>query len=183
MIRDARPEDAARLAEIFNYYVLNTAVSFETKPVTPEEFARRMQDITVRYPYLAAEEDGAAVGYACAHPFVGRAAYDWSAEVTIYLDHTCRGRGIGKALYEALEAALRKMGILNLYACIGVPASEDDEYLDMTSPAFHAAMGYVKVGEFKNCAFKFGRWYHMIWMEKLLGEHGDEAPQRLPYRE
>ena len=180
-IRDARTEDAARLSEIFNYYVLNTAVSFEYEAVAPEEFARRMREIMKRYPYLVAEEDGMVQGYACAHPFVGRAAYDWSCEVTIYLDPAFRGRGAGRALYTALEAALREMGILNLYACIGVP-EQDDEYLDGTSPAFHARMGYVKVGEFKYCGRKFGRWYHMIWMEKVLGEHGGEAPERKAYR-
>ena len=89
-----------------------------------------------------------------------------------------RGQGVGRALYSALEAALREMGVLNLYACIAVPEKED-EYLDGTSEAFHTAMGFRRAGFFENCGFKFGRWYHMIWMEKLIGEHG-EAPA--PFR-
>ena len=73
-------------------------------------------------------------------------------------------------LYEALETELKKMGILNLYACIGYPETED-EYLTRNSAGFHAHLGYIKVGEFHKCGYKFGRWYHMIWMEKTIGEH------------
>ena len=68
------------------------------------------------------------------------------------------------------------MGILNLYACIGYPETED-EYLTRNSAGFHAHLGYIKVGEFHKCGYKFGRWYNMIWMEKMIGEHEDrKAP-------
>ena len=68
------------------------------------------------------------------------------------------------------------MGIRNLYACISDPIAED-ETLTSASPRFHARMGYEKIGEFHRCGFKFGRWYNMIWMEKLLpGHDGDPAP-------
>ena len=87
-----------------------------------------MAHILEKYPYLAAERDGTIVGYAYAGPFVGRAAYDWSVETTIYLDRAVRRQGIGKALYTALETVLGAMGILNLNACIGYPDPED-EYL------------------------------------------------------
>ena len=79
-------------------------------------------------------------------------------------------QGLGRRLYEALEARLRDMGFLNLYACIGYP-EEEDEYLTRNSAEFHAHLGFRKVGEFHLCGYKFGRWYHMIWMEKLVGEH------------
>ncbi|MBQ9572428.1 MAG: GNAT family N-acetyltransferase [Acidaminococcaceae bacterium] len=83
---------------------------------------------------------------------------------------------MGRMLYEALETELKKMGILNLYACIGYPETED-EYLTRNSAGFHAHLGYVKVGEFHKCGYKFGRWYNMIWMEKIIGEHEDrKAP-------
>ena len=73
-------------------------------------------------------------------------------------------------LYEALENELQKRGFLNLYACIAVPIVPD-EYLTGNSESFHRHMGYQKVGEFHKCAYKFGRWYSMIWMEKMIGEH------------
>ena len=81
-----------------------------------------------------------------------------------------RKKGVGRLLYQALEEELKKMGILNLYACIAYPVVED-EYLDKNSALFHEHMGYRKVGEFHKCGYKFGRWYSMIWMEKIIGEH------------
>ena len=68
------------------------------------------------------------------------------------------------------------MGILNMYACIGYPA-EEDEYLTKNSADFHSHIGFTQVGEFHKCGYKFGRWYNMIWMEKVIGEHKEkQAP-------
>ena len=72
------------------------------------------------------------------------------------------------------------MGILNLYACIGYPEVED-EYLTKNSALFHQHMGYRKVGEFHRCGYKFGRWYHMVWMEKIIGEHSENQTAVRPY--
>ena len=171
-IRDARPEDAGPILDIYDYYVRNTAITFEYDTPSIDEFIERMEKTMLRYPYLVIEEDGVIAGYAYAGPFVGRAAYDWSCEMTVYLDHRRQKCGLGRRLYEALEEALRRMGILNLYACIGYP-EEDDEYLTKNSADFHAHLGFVKVGRFHRCGYKFGRWYNMIWMEKLIGEHGN----------
>jgi len=173
-IRQARLSDAPALLEIYSYYVLHTAITFECRVPSPEEFARRMEKIMERHPYFVAEEGGAVLGYAYAGPFVGREAYDWSAELTVYLRREVQGQGLGRRLYEALEEALGKMGVLNLYACIGLP-EENDEYLTDNSARFHRHMGFCTVGTFRRCGYKFGRWYHMIWMEKLIGEH--QAPQ------
>ena len=92
-----------------------------------EEFENRMRDIMKKYPYLVIEQDGKIEGYAYAHAFVGRAAYDWSSELTIYLDHNARKGGLGRRLYEELADRLKKMGILNLYACIGYPQVSDEK--------------------------------------------------------
>lgn len=171
-IRNAALEDAERLLEIYAYYVENTAISFEYDVPSIEEFRQRIANVQKRYPYLVIVQNGVIQGYAYAGPFVGRAAYNWSCEVTIYLDHNARKAGLGRRLYEALEERLKSMGILNLYACIGYPEQED-QYLTCNSADFHAHMGYRKVGEFHQCGYKFGRWYNMIWMEKIIGEHGD----------
>ncbi len=171
VIRAATLEDAPRILEIYTHYTLNTAISFEYDPPSLSEFEGRMKAILRRYPYLVAEVDGMVQGYAYAGPFVGRASYDWSCELTIYLDPAaCKG-GLGRQLYESLEEQLRAMGILNLYACIGYPEYED-EYLNRNSAQFHAHLGFSTVGTFRNCGYKFGRWYHMIWMEKIIEEHG-----------
>ena len=169
-VRNATAEDAGRILEIYDYYVKNTAITFEYETPTLDEFRGRMENIMRTYPYLVVLQDGRIEGYAYAGAFVGRAAYGWSCETTVYLDRHARKCGMGRTIYEALETALRNMGILNLYACIGYPERED-EYLTANSADFHAHLGYVKVGEFHKCGYKFGRWYNMIWMEKAIGEH------------
>lgn len=174
-IRDAGIKDAGRILEIYAYYVENTAITFEYEVPTLDEFQKRIEKTLTHYPYLVIEQDGVIQGYAYAGPFVGRAAYDWSCELTVYLDHTSHKCGFGRKIYEALEDQLREMGILNLYACIGYPEQED-EYLNKNSADFHAHLGFTQVGEFHKCGYKFGRWYNMIWMEKVIGEHNAEQP-------
>ena len=120
-IRSAAANDAARLLEIYGYYVEKTAISFELETPSAEEFRERIRKTLEKYPYLVAEEDGAILGYAYAGVFKARAAYDHCCELTIYLDRNARKRGLGRKLYEALEAELEKRGFRNLYACIGYP--------------------------------------------------------------
>lgn len=175
-VGNAELKDAERLLEIYDYYVKNTAITFEYTTPTIEEFRGRIEKTMQKYPYLVAEKDGQIAGYAYAGAFVGRAAYDWSCETSIYLDKNARRCGIGKTLYAALEKELKKMGILNMYACIGYPDNED-EYLTKNSADFHSHIGFTQVGEFHKCGYKFGRWYNMIWMEKIIGEHKEkQAP-------
>lgn len=174
-IRYATIADAPRLLEIYSYYVENTVITFEYKVPTLEEFKSRIENTLKKYPYLCIEKDGFVVGYSYAGSFKGRAAYDWSVETTIYLDRTVQKCGLGRKLYEALEEELKKMGILNLYACIGYPQKED-QYLTKNSACFHEHLGYTTVGTFHNCGYKFNRWYDMIWMEKIIGHHGENQP-------
>ena len=150
MIRPASPEDAEALLNIYAYYVRHTAITFDYEVPDPETFREKMEKTMRRYPYLAAETEGRVTGYAYAGPFVGRAAYDWSAEMTVYVDPDMRKLGIGRKLYEAMEESLRQMGILNLYACIGYPQKED-EYLTRNSVQFHEHMGYRLCGTFRQC--------------------------------
>lgn len=169
-LRAATLEDAPQILRIYDHYVRKTAISFEYDTPTLEQFRDRMSQVFGRYPYLVAEEDGELRGYAYAHPFIPRAAYDRCCETTIYLDPDVRHRGIGKLLYRELEKQLQDMGILNMYACIGLPEQED-EYLTNNSADFHEHIGFTRAGFFRNCGYKFGRWYHMIWMEKIIGKH------------
>jgi len=173
-IRNAAASDAERLLEIYDYYVNHTAITFEYVTPSPAEFRGRIEKTMQRYPYLVIEKDGRIAGYAYAGPLKDRAAYDWSCEMSIYLDRNAQKCGLGRLLYEALETELRKMGILNLYACIGYPETED-EYLTTNSADFHAHLGYKTAGRFHKCGYKFGRWYDMIWMEKIIGKHEDRA--------
>ncbi len=169
-IRTASSEDARALLDIYTPYVTNTAITYEYEVPTEEEFRGRITDTLSRYPYIVAEIDGQSVGYAYAGQLHARAAYDWSAELSIYVKTDLKRSGIGKALYTELENRLRMQHVINVYACIAAPDVED-EYLTRNSIEFHAHMGYRLVGEFKKCAYKFGRWYNMVYMEKYIGEH------------
>ncbi len=179
-VRNATLEDADTLLNIYAYYVTDTAITFEYTVPTLEEFQNRMRNIMEKYPYLVIEKDGTIAGYAYARAFVGRAAYDWSCELTVYLDHTAQKCGLGKRIYAALEERLHHMGILNLYACIGYP-QEEDEYLTTNSADFHAHLGFTLAGTFQKCGYKFGRWYDMVWMEKIIDTHQENQPDIVPY--
>ncbi len=179
-IRPVSENDAAALLAIYGWYVRHTAVTFEYEVPTEAEFRGRIARTLEKYPYLAAEKDGVILGYAYAGPFKARAAYDRSVELSIYLDRTVRRQGLGRRLYEAMEAELKKMGILNLYTCISF-APRENEYLNNDSEHFHARLGYVTAGRFRQCGYKFGRWYDMIWMEKHIGGHECPPMDVIPY--
>ncbi len=169
-IRPVTPEDARQLLDIYTPYVEKTAISFEYDVPTLEDFQNRIRRTLQRYPYITAEKDGKLLGYAYTGSFVGRAAYDWAVETSIYLREDCRKMGIGKMLYEKIEEISRAQNILSLNACIGCP-EVTDEHLDKNSMQFHAHLGFEMVGEFHKCGYKFGTWYNMVWMEKMIGKH------------
>ena len=170
IIRNANVSDASAILEIYGYYVANTAISMEYEVPTLEEFEKRIENTLKEYPYLVAESKGKIIGYAYAGKFHPRAAFYRSAEVSIYIHREAVKGGLGRRLYQEIEDRLEKQGILNVYASIAYTDVED-EYLTNNSTQFHEHMGYKKVAQFSNSCTKFGRWYHLIWMEKFLGEH------------
>ena len=179
-IRTAILSDAQALLNIYSPYVEHTAITFEYDVPSVEEFASRIKNTLQKYPYLVAEKNGRLLGYAYASPFHERPAYDWAVETSIYVDQNIKHQGIGRRLHDALEDALRSQGILNMNACIAYPP-EEDEYLDKNSVEFHTHIGYRLVGEFYKCGYKFHRWYNMVWMEKLIGNHlSDQKPPKFP---
>lgn len=168
-------EDAAELLSIYEPYVRDTAISFEHEVPTLEEFQNRIMNISSKYPYIKAVDNGEILGFAYANTFKDRKAYDWAVETTIYIKQGKHRMGIGKLLYDQLERSLKSMGILNMNACIAVPVKEDGRLTD-GSYRFHKEMGFTLAGRFHNIGYKFNTWYDMIWMEKMLGEHNDVAP-------
>ena len=171
-IRFAKSEDAKELLKIYAYYVTDTAISFETEVPSEEEFKLRIEEVLKSYPFIVACKDDEILGYAYLHSFVGRKAYELSAETTIYLNPDKKKMGIGKKLYSVLEDIAKAQNITNLYSCIGY-VDKEDEYLNNNSVQFHEHIGFRMVGKFENCGHKFGRWYHMVWMEKIIGKHGE----------
>lgn len=166
-IRSATPDDAPSLAAIYAPYVRDTAITFEYEPPSVEEFQQRIEHVLSKYPYLVAESNGSIIGYAYAEAFRERPAYNWDVETSIYLDQNHRGQGVGKALYQELENRLRQQGIRNLYACV-TTSNIPNPFVPPTSPAFHQALGYRKVGTFKACGYKFDQWFDITWFEKQI---------------
>lgn len=168
-IRTAKPEDAKALVEIYAPYVIDTAITFEYEVPSVEEFRNRIIKTLEKYPYFVAEKDGKILGYAYAGVFKARRAYDHCVETSIYVDMNAHGQGIGRKLYETLEAELQSRGFININACISW-IDEPNKHLTHQSPKFHEKLGYKKNAHFHRCGYKFGEWYDMIWMEKLLDE-------------
>ena len=166
-IRTATVADAEKLLAIYAPYVENTAITFEYKAPSVEEFAERIKNTLAEYPYLVAEKDGEVLGYVYASTFKPRCAYRHCVETSIYVAHEAQGQGVGRKLYETLEEELKNRGIINLNACIAW-IETPNSHLTHQSPDFHSKMGYKRVAHFHRCGYKFGEWYDMIWMEKLL---------------
>ena len=175
-IRVANLSDAEVLRNIYAPYVEETAITFEYEVPTIEEFTRRVKKVLERYPYLVAVSENEIVGYAYASPLKERKAYDWAVELSIYVKQDCRGKGVGRKLYNKLEETLKQQNILNLYACIAYPGEENTHLTD-DSVKFHEHMGYKIIGQFSKCGYKFQQWYDMIWMEKHIGEHMKEQKE------
>jgi phosphinothricin acetyltransferase len=183
-VRLATPDDAAALVAIYAPYVLDTAITFEYDVPSVDEFAGRMAATLRRFPYLVLTDATGSepLGYAYIGYFNVRAAYDWCAETSIYLRRDQRKRGLGRYLYESLEDASAAMGVLSLKACVGVP-SVDDEHLTHNSLTFHEHLGFRQVGTFRQCGYKFGTWYDMVWLEKSLREIPSAPDPVVPFPE
>ena len=160
-LRKVTEADAAAIAEIYNYYIEKTTVSFETEPLSAADMLSRIKDIAARFPYFVATQNGTVAGYCYAHPWKERAAYCHTFEVTIYTDPKHKRRGMGKMMMGRLIEACRDMG--NCHALIACITEENHD-----SIAFHKRMGFEKVSSFKDVGKKFGRWLDVTDMEMVL---------------
>lgn len=168
MIRLATLADVPEILEIYKPYILHTAITFEYDIPTLSQFEARFLDVTSHCPWLVWEENGAVLGYAYAHPAFERAAYQWAADLAIYLAPEAQGKGIGKGLYQTLTQLLTKQGYRLAY---GVVTSANEK-----SCRFHEALGFVKQAQFPDCGYKFNQWYGTIWYEKRLSEDPPTEP-------
>ena len=160
--------DASACADIYAPFVLETAVSFEERPPDAAEFAERIKKVTARYPWLVAEDDGRIVGFAYATSHRERAAYRWAVDVAIYIDPGQHGRGIGRALYEALFELLEDQGYRVAVAGIALP--------NPASVALHEKLGFEPVGVYRQIGFKHGAWHDVAWYQRALASAGSGPP-------
>jgi phosphinothricin acetyltransferase len=181
LIRIAKEDDAEELLKIYSYYVKNTAITFEQKVPSLEEFSNRIKETLINYPYLVAIVDGKIIGYIYASRFRTRESYICSAATSIYIEKSYQRKGIGKKLYSELCNILLKQNITNVYAGAADPI-EEDEYLTHNSEYFHKSMGFEIVAKYNKCAIKFGKWYNLIEMEKIIGEHSNQQKDFIPFK-
>ena len=158
-IRRAKSDDAGQIAEIYNFYILNTHHTFETEPLSAEEMRERVAEICENYPYLVAEENGEILGYVYATQFKLRQAYKHSVEASIYVKNQAKQKGIGSKLYEKLLAELAETDVHAIIAGISLP--------NEASVKFHEKLGYEKVAHFKEVGYKLGRWVDVGFWEML----------------
>jgi len=159
-IRLATLTDAPQICAIYRPYVEDTFISFETEAPTEAEMAERMRKVTARLPWLICEEAGRILGYAYASRHHERAAYQWSVDVSVYLQRDQHRRGLGRALYTGLFELLVLQGYYTAYAGITLP--------NAASVGLHESFGFEPVGIYRNAGFKFGSWHDVGWWQKPL---------------
>lgn len=159
-IRAIADSDIARCAEIYNYYIENTTVTFEEAPLSEKEFGERAARIKKDYPYIVAEQDGVVVGYAYLDKYNERSAYRYTADLSVYLDKSCVAKGTGSRLYESIEAMAADIGIRSIVSLV---TGENEP-----SVVFHKKHGFDRVGILSKVGIKFGRWLDVVLFQKKI---------------
>lgn len=173
LFRPAVESDMKDVWQIYDYYVKNTAITFDYATPTQEEMTRSMLEIRKIYPYLVCLRKGVVVGYAYARAVSPREAYKWSVELSIYLDVSMLGGGIGWRLYEKLINLLEAQHVQTAYACITHPNPRSEH--------LHQALGFSLLSFWRHSGYKFQSWHDVVWMEKRLGKLPTPAPDLIPF--
>jgi L-amino acid N-acyltransferase YncA len=166
-IRHVSLSDAPAIQRIYAPYITDSVISFEMTPPDTAEMAQRIGSTIRQFPWLVFERDGDVLGYAYAGTHNPRVAYQWSANVSVYLDARIHRQGVGRALYTTLFDLLRRQRYVNAYAGITLP--------NEGSVGLHQAMGFVTVAVYPKVGFKFGKWWDTTWLHLRLAE-GDAPP-------
>jgi L-amino acid N-acyltransferase YncA len=172
-IRPAAEGDAAAIVAIYVPYVRETAISFETEPPTAATMAQRIVRTLETHPWLVADCGGKTVGYAYAGKHRERAAYRWSAEVTVYVSGATRRCGIGRALYLPLLEILRRQGFRSALAEIVLP--------NPASIRLHETAGFKPIGVYNDVGFKLGRWHDIGYWRLGLADSNAPPVEPVPF--
>ncbi len=156
-------KDAEAVLQIYAHYIENTAITFETSVPGIAEFEQRIRSICSRFPFLVCTLNDTVVGYAYAYAQRERAAYQWNAELSVYVKNGLTGRGFGRALCGATLDILKRQSIQNVYSGIALP--------NAASEKLNEHLGFTFVGIYRETGYKFGQWHSVAWYEKFLGDH------------
>jgi len=163
MIRPALPADAQDIARIYNYYILNSVISFEEQVVTAQAMVERLNEVgAASLPWIVVERSGSVVGFAYASRWKDRSAYHYSVESTIYLESAVLGAGYGTQLYQSLLTELRRKEVHTVIGGVALP--------NPASIRLHEKLGFRKVAHFKEVGLKFGRWVDVGYWQLTFPE-------------
>lgn len=160
MIRSVKISDAKDIVNIYNYYVLNTNITFEEEELTIKDMEDRIIEKTKNHPWIVYEEDNKVIGYAHLSQWHNKSAYKFSNESSIYLDINSRGKKIGIKLYEELLRLAKEYNIHTIVAGITIPND--------ASIGIHERLGFEKIAEFKEIGFKNNQWLDVGYWQKIL---------------
>lgn len=173
-IRTAAPADSAALLAIYRQYI-ETPITFEYVLPTIGEFAGRISEISHTYPYLVCGQGDKLVAYAYAHRAMERAAYQWNAELSVYIDQQHTSRGLGTKLYACLLELLKLQGIKTALAAVTAPNPRSD--------ALHRAFGFEIIGRYRNTGYKCGGWHDVVIYSKQLAPYTVPPAPLTPFSE
>ncbi|HEY3594824.1 MAG TPA: arsinothricin resistance N-acetyltransferase ArsN1 family B [Polyangiaceae bacterium] len=174
-IRLAEAHDGDAIAAIYHPSVVSAVTSFEVEAPNGKDMSNRVAALLPYAPWIVAEQDGVVLGYAYASKHHERAAYQWSVDVSVYIDRAHHRRGVGKALYTSLFAMLRMQGFYNAYAGITLP--------NPASVGLHESFGFQPVGVYHSVGFKFGAWHDVGWWQMALRERRGDPVAPLSFAE
>lgn len=170
--RRVTEDDAAQLLDIYAPYVVDSVISFEYEVPSEEDFKQRIRSIAAEYPYFVCEMNGQIIGYAYAHRHMERAAYQWNAEISIYIRQGFTGKGLGKKMCQTLVELLRLQGIRNVFSCVTIPNER--------SVHLHQSMEFSTEGIFQQAGYKCGKWQTIAWFRKNIAPYTNEPASFLP---
>jgi L-amino acid N-acyltransferase YncA len=174
-LRQALEADAEEILGIYGHYIRDTAITFEYVVPSPDEFRSRIRGIASDYPYLVCLEGGKVIAYGYAHRHMERAAYQWNAELSIYIDRSRLRRGVGRTLHSALVDILLMQNVRNVYGGVTLPNGNSMGLLE--------SLGFTSVGVYHSTGYKCGAWHDVAWFEKAIGDHGVDPAPFIPLRE
>lgn len=172
-IRVAKASDAIGMLEIYRPFVENTSITFETVCPDLSEFQSRISHYLENYAWLVAESKGEIAGYAYATRHRERTAYQWSVEVSVYINEKYYRQGLAQKLYKELFSLLKLQGFRNVYAVINLPNDP--------SVAFHESMGFTWFATYEQVGYKLGKWKNVGWWRKVINEFIDDPLPPVPF--
>ena len=177
VLRIATIEDAAAVNETYGYYIEHSLANFGEQNKTVEKRVQEIEELLKMYPFFIAEdENGRFLGFACAEPYRPKSGYRYTAELTIYLHPaTPKSCGVGTALYEKLLECLTAQGFR---IALGVLYADNQGSL-----ALHRHFGFEQVGVLRNCCYKHGQWVSAVILEKVLNSFDDKPEELIPFEQ